>query len=73
MHDGRLATLEEVIDHYSTGIANNRGLSVLLKENSAPVKFDFTVYEKEALIAFLHTLTDEVLISDEKFSDPFIR
>jgi len=73
MHDGRFATLEEVVDHYSTDIVNNPELSVILKEKGVPVKFNFTEYEKEALIAFLNTLTDEVLISDEKFSDPFIR
>jgi cytochrome c peroxidase len=29
--------------------------------------------EKDALIAFLNTLTDYSLLTDPKFSDPFVR
>ena len=31
MHDGRFETLEEVVDHYSTGIQNHDNLSEELK------------------------------------------
>lgn len=36
-----------------------------------PLKMNLTPPQKKALIAFLKTLTDQKLISDSKFSDPF--
>ena len=38
-----------------------------------PLKFNLTESDKQALIAFLHTLTDEELVRDVRFSDPFVR
>lgn len=79
MHDGRFSTLEEVIDHYSTGIKDHSNLSPSLKNfdgndpNGSPMKFNFTETEKQALVAYLNTLTDLSLASEEKYSDPFIR
>jgi cytochrome c peroxidase len=58
MHDGSLATLEDVIDHYSRNF-----------RPQAP--FDFTESEKRALVAFLKTLTDHEFLTDPKFSNPF--
>ena len=94
MHDGRFATLDEVLDHYSTGIKANPYLHWNLRQftgggpfegdplvNSIqnfggevkPVQFNFTKNQKEAIIAFLKTLTDENLVNDPKFSDPFVK
>lgn len=67
MHDGRFATLREVIDHYSTDIRANPNLGVFLK----PGGFNFTDEDKDALEAFLNTLTDTAYLTDPKFSDPF--
>ncbi|MCP4504287.1 MAG: cytochrome-c peroxidase [Deltaproteobacteria bacterium] len=69
MHDGRFATLEDVIDHYSEGIQDSPNLSGPL---FAARQFNMTPVEKSALVAFLHTLTDETLVNDPKFSDPFV-
>lgn len=71
MHDGRFSTLEEVVDFYSTGIQDHENLSEQLKEGDKPKNFDYTQEEKDNLIAFLHTLTDEAMLTDPKFSDPF--
>ncbi|HCY45131.1 MAG TPA: cytochrome-c peroxidase, partial [Flavobacteriales bacterium] len=72
MHDGRFSTLEEVINHYSTGIQNHPTLQpFLLDDSDNPVNYDFSENEKAALVAFLNTLTDEEFITNEKFSDPF--
>ncbi len=38
-----------------------------------PKQFNFSNTEKDALIAFLKTLTDETLVNDPKFSDPFVK
>lgn len=53
MHDGSLATLEDVIDFYDAGGRPNPNLSPLIR----PLFLD--VYEKAALGAFLRTLTDQ--------------
>lgn len=77
MHDGRFATLEEVLEHYNENIKNSATLDVLITDatNNAvkgeKVMLGLTDEEKQAIIAFLHTLTDENFINDEAFSDPF--
>lgn len=73
MHDGRFATIEEVIEHYDSGIQNHPNLDQDLRDfNTAlPRKMNLSRSEKDALISFLQTLTDSVLVADEKFSDPF--
>ncbi|MEZ9928632.1 cytochrome-c peroxidase [Vibrio breoganii] len=72
MHDGRFNSLEAVIEHYSTGIQAHPRLSEPLTDSEGnPVRFNFTEQEKAALVAFLNTLTDDEMLNDEKFSDPF--
>ena len=72
MHDGSLATLALVIDHYSEGIEAHPNLSPVLKDALGdPVRLNFSVADKNAVIAFLNTLTDESFLTEEKFSDPF--
>ena len=75
MHDGRFATLEEVVEHYNSGIQmgptlDNR-LRVPTPNGQQPLRLNLSQAEKDALVAFLKTLTDEALLGDEKFSDPF--
>ncbi len=73
MHDGRFATLEAVIDHYSSGVKPHPNLSPELKnEDGSPAKLDLSSEDKAALTAFLNTLTDEELLADPRFSDPFL-
>ena len=72
MHDGSINTLEEVIDHYSSGIQNHESLSDQLKDINGAKKFNFTDDEKSALVAFLKTLTDDEFLATERFSDPFL-
>ena len=71
MHDGRFATLMDVVNHYSEGIQNHPNLSGELKIGNQPRQMNFTQEEKEALVAFLQTYTDEDFIADVKYSDPF--
>ena len=57
MHDGRFATLEEVVEHYSTGVKRNPSLDPnLAKHPDGGVPL--TPADKKALVAFLKTLTD---------------
>ena len=72
MHDGRFATLEEVVEHYNSGIQNHPTLSQALKDNNGnPIRLNFTESEKAALVAFLKTLTDDSVAQEEKWSNPF--
>lgn len=73
MHDGRFATLGEVVDHYSTMIRNHPNLDGSLRQRDRdPERYEFGAAERAALVAFLHTLTDESFLSDPRFSDPFV-
>jgi cytochrome c peroxidase len=72
MHDGRFATLEEVIGHYSDGIADHPNLDPKLRDSSGHARnMNISEHETQAIIAFLHTLSDQSVLSDPKFSDPF--
>ncbi len=72
MHDGRFTTLEEVVEHYNSGIQDHPTLSPALQDaNGDPVRLDLTEPEKAALVAFLRTLTDNSISTEVKWSDPF--
>lgn len=69
MHDGRFATLEDVIDFYSEGIQSHRNVSPLLPNDRGG--FNLTSLEKRQLVAFLKTLSDTAFINNPAFSNPF--
>ncbi len=72
MHDGRFQTLEQVVEHYSTGIKPHVNLHGDLKSfDGSPKKFNFSAQDKEALVAFLHTLSDPKLLTDTRYANPF--
>lgn len=72
MHDGRFATLEEVVEHYNSGIQKHPTLDAVLKDDSGnPVRLNLTEAQKAALVAFLKTLTDRGVASEKKWSNPF--
>ncbi|MCA9002517.1 MAG: c-type cytochrome, partial [Planctomycetes bacterium] len=72
MHDGRFATLQDVLQFYSTGIQNHPNLDPVLRApNGQPVRFNMSPGQINALVAFFNTLTDDVMLNDPKFSDPF--
>jgi cytochrome c peroxidase len=77
MHDGRFKTLEEVLDHYDSGIKKSSTLSAVIVEADnqgaaalAQISLHLTSAEKAAIIAFLNTLTDREFVTEERFSDP---
>lgn len=75
MHDGRFKTLEEVVEHYSSGVHphDNLGLAFNDEDSDASTSgFRLSAEQKAALVAFLKTLTDESFIADPRFSDPFV-
>ena len=72
MHDGRFSTLEQVVEHYNSGIQAHPTLSAALTDAQGnPVRLNFTATQKAALVAFMKTLTDNTLATNPKWSDPF--
>lgn len=70
MHDGRFNSLEEVIEHYSTGIQQSETLDPLIEfANQGGVQLD--ELEKQWLKKFLLSLNDTTYINNPKFKDPF--
>ncbi|MBF2063527.1 MAG: di-heme enzyme [Calothrix sp. C42_A2020_038] len=76
MHDGSIATLEEVIDHYAQGGRTIKAGKYAGVGSKNPLKshfvsgFQITPQEKQDLIEFLKSLTDESFIKNPAFSDP---
>ena len=64
MHDGSLATLEQVIDHYDRGGRGHESTDANIR------KLNLTAGEKRDLPAFLNALTDETFLSDPKLTLP---
>ena len=72
MHDGRFETLTDVVNFYSTGVQDHPALSPFMRSESGfPGGRNFTAEETAALVAFLETLTDNNISTDERFSNPF--
>lgn len=76
MHDGSIGTLEDVIAHYARGgrviedgpLAGDGRVSPFKSEFLRG--FELTAREREDLLAFLESLTDEAALSDPRWSQP---
>ncbi len=71
MHDGRFATLEEVIEHYNSGVKSSPTLDPIMTKPGKEFGLELNEMEKAQLVAFLKTLTDYSFIEDEKLGSPF--
>lgn len=69
MHDGRLGTLEEVLDHYTEGIKQHSNLDGELQQNGK-IGITLSASERSKIIAFLKTLTDNDFLTDPRFQRP---
>ena len=77
MHDGSLATLDDVLDHYLAGGrtieegpyagdgSRNPYKSIFVRE------FELTAQEREDLLAFLNALTDRTVLTDPAYANPW--
>jgi cytochrome c peroxidase len=70
MHDGRFATLREVLEHYDHGAKYSSTVDILMQYNLDP-GLGLTPQDMDDLEAFLHTLTDEEFLESEEFASPF--
>jgi len=68
MHDGRFATLEQVVDHYNSGGHRSPNLDPFIRVGEG---LGLTAQQKSDIIAFLHTLTDSTFLNNQELSDPF--
>ena len=76
MHDGRFASLGEVLDHYSDHLKASASLSTVFRGESNEINgtsLKLKPEEKKQVIAFLNMLTDSTFIADPRFSDPHKR
>jgi cytochrome c peroxidase len=73
MHDGRFATLAQVVDFYDHGIQPGPALDTRLKQGHTPRRLSLSAVDRDALVAFLMTLSDPALTTEARFSDPFRR
>lgn len=63
MHDGRMESLMDVVEHYNSGGNGHTNQSKLIKP------LNLTDQDKSDLVAFLHSLTDEYFVSNKNFSN----
>ena len=72
MHDGRFGTLEQVLDHYATGVQRSPNLDPLLgiHLNGGGTGLPLSVQDRADLVAFLTTLTDPAFLANPDFGPP---
>ena len=70
MHDGRFQTLEQVIDHYNSGIQESATTDPTVLGTKDTGLF-LTPQDKVDLVNFLKTLTDEVFVNEPAYQTPF--
>jgi cytochrome c peroxidase len=70
MHDGRFQTLEEVVNHYNEGIKESSTADQTVL-NTKDTGLFLTEQDKEDLVNFLKTLTDETFLNNEEYQSPF--
>ena len=68
MHDGRFQTLAQVLDHYDSGMVVTENLDPVFQQNEN-LGISLTEDEKQKIIAFLETLTDDNFLLDDRFAE----
>lgn len=64
MHDGRFNTLDQCLNHYSSGIVISATLDPQLTGG-----IQLSIQEKSDIISFLKTLTDTKFLTDQRYSE----
>jgi cytochrome c peroxidase len=72
MHDGRFTTLDQVVEHYNSGVQAHPNLDQRLRlPNGNPIRLNLSTAQKQAIVAFMNTLTDPAFLNDVRYSSPF--
>lgn len=67
MHDGRFYTLDAVLNHYNESMIDSPTLEPVFR-NEKKLGIPLSTDEKNKLIAFLKTLTDDEFLKDKRFA-----
>lgn len=70
MHDGRFQNLFEVLDHYNSGGHDTYTLDQNMRDGGVAER-NWSQAEKDALLAFLSTLSDPDFLTDSTYASPF--
>lgn len=70
MHDGRFNTLDEVIEHYNSGVCRTATTDPIMTKPGKEFGLMLSDQDKADLVAFLLTLTDETFLGDTALSNP---
>ena len=70
MHDGRFQTLEEVVEHYNSGIRTSATVDPTVM-NTQSTGLLLTGQDKQDLVNFLKTLTDNTFLNNSEYASPF--
>ena len=70
MHDGRYATLMDVVEHYNTKVKISNFVDPILTKNNKENGLQLSEDDKQDLVAFLKSFTDQSFISNPDFSAP---
>ena len=65
MHDGRFKNLNDVLNHYTSGIVQSSTIDPMFASGGITLN----AQEKSEIIAFLNTLTDFTFISNSRFKE----
>jgi cytochrome c peroxidase len=73
MHTGDFIEFQTVIEHYNEVIpdVNNNTLDLRLRRGNNGIQLELSANEREALEAFVKTLTGSTVYTDERWSSPF--
>lgn len=71
MHDARFNTLEEVVEHYNTGVKRSTTLDPIMTKPGKEYGLQLNEQEKQDIVAFMKTLTDWEYVSDTSLASPF--
>lgn len=70
MHDGRFLTLEDVVEHYNSGVKHSSTLDPIMTKPAKLFGLGLTTSEKQDLVAFLKTLTDTTFTTNPLLQKP---
>lgn len=74
MHDGRFTTLEQVVEFYNAGVQNSGNLDNRLRgPNNQSQRLNLSSVEKDAIVAYMKTFTDDTFLTAAKLGNPFSR
>lgn len=73
MHDGRFQTLDQVVQFYDSGVQPNPGLDNRLRTPGGPKRLNLTQQQRDGLVAYLRSLTDQTFLTALRFANPFVQ